>query len=49
VETVETLQFVGSAACDEAQGYFIAQPMPPAQLGEHLREHLGAGLRKRSR
>jgi diguanylate cyclase (GGDEF)-like protein/PAS domain S-box-containing protein len=49
VETAETLQFVGSAACDEAQGYFIAQPMPPAQLGEHLREHLGAGLRKRSR
>jgi diguanylate cyclase (GGDEF)-like protein/PAS domain S-box-containing protein len=36
VETSETLQFLCSTACDEAQGYFIARPMPRKALIEHL-------------
>ncbi|MBK4735163.1 EAL domain-containing protein [Noviherbaspirillum pedocola] len=37
VETDDTLQFLCSTACDEAQGYFIARPMPLAALIQYLR------------
>jgi EAL domain-containing protein (putative c-di-GMP-specific phosphodiesterase class I) len=32
VETKETLQFLCGTSCDEAQGYFIARPMPLQSL-----------------
>jgi diguanylate cyclase (GGDEF)-like protein/PAS domain S-box-containing protein len=36
VETREVLQFLCSTACDEAQGYFIARPMPLDALVGYL-------------
>ncbi|OON62888.1 hypothetical protein B0920_05510 [Massilia sp. KIM] len=38
VETAEVLAFLRAAQCDEAQGYYLARPMPL----EALRERLGA-------
>ncbi len=38
VETVEVLDFLRAAACDEAQGYLMARPMPLAQLEALLRQ-----------
>ncbi|MET0980740.1 MAG: EAL domain-containing protein, partial [Telluria sp.] len=32
VETLDVVEFLRSAACDEAQGYYFAQPMPLAEL-----------------
>lgn len=32
VETLEVVDFLRSAACDEAQGYYFARPMPLAEL-----------------
>jgi diguanylate cyclase (GGDEF)-like protein/PAS domain S-box-containing protein len=32
VETVEVLDFLRATACDEAQGYLMARPLPPAAL-----------------
>jgi diguanylate cyclase (GGDEF)-like protein/PAS domain S-box-containing protein len=38
VETVEVLDFLRAADCDEAQGYLLARPMPLAALADMLRE-----------
>ncbi len=38
VETVEVLDFLRAAACDEAQGYLLARPMPLAQLEALLQQ-----------
>ena len=37
VETREQLQFLRDNHCDEAQGYYLAKPMPAAELFELLR------------
>ena len=34
VETEETLAFLGSVACDSAQGFFISRPIPPHAVRE---------------
>ena len=39
VETAEVLAFLRAAHCDQAQGYYLARPMPLAQL----RRLIGAG------
>jgi diguanylate cyclase (GGDEF)-like protein/PAS domain S-box-containing protein len=39
VETVEVLDFLRAADCDEAQGYLMARPMPLAALADMLREN----------
>ena len=36
VETSETLQFLRKAACDEAQGYFLAKPLALAEFEAYL-------------
>jgi EAL domain-containing protein (putative c-di-GMP-specific phosphodiesterase class I) len=36
VETAEVLQFLRSVACDEAQGYYLARPMPLADFERYL-------------
>lgn len=36
VETSETLQFLRNAACDEAQGYFLAKPLSLADFEAYL-------------
>jgi EAL domain-containing protein (putative c-di-GMP-specific phosphodiesterase class I) len=38
VETVEVLDFLRAADCDEAQGYLMARPMPLGALADMLRE-----------
>lgn len=32
VESIEHLEFLWEHSCDEAQGYYLGQPMPPEQL-----------------
>jgi EAL domain-containing protein (putative c-di-GMP-specific phosphodiesterase class I) len=36
VETAEQLAFLGAHGCDEAQGFYIANPMPAAAMAELL-------------
>ncbi|HET9729093.1 MAG TPA: EAL domain-containing protein, partial [Acidimicrobiia bacterium] len=36
VETADVLQTLGELGCDVAQGYFIARPMPAADLARFL-------------
>lgn len=36
VETIEDLRLMRALGCDSAQGYFIARPMPPAELPRWL-------------
>jgi len=36
VETSETLQFLRNAACDEAQGYFLARPLALGSFEDYL-------------
>jgi len=37
VETEEQLVALGTLGCDKAQGYLIARPLPPEQVGEWMR------------
>lgn len=41
VETAEQLQFLRERRCDSAQGFFLAQPMPVAQVSELLQARRG--------
>jgi diguanylate cyclase (GGDEF)-like protein/PAS domain S-box-containing protein len=36
IETAEVLAFLRAAHCDQAQGYYLARPMPLQQLFEHV-------------
>jgi DNA-binding NarL/FixJ family response regulator len=36
VETLEQLERLRTLGCDFAQGYFIARPMPPAEIDDYL-------------
>lgn len=38
VETEKTLEFLGDVGCDAAQGYYISQPIPPADVPELIRQ-----------
>ena len=38
VETEKTLEFLGEVGCDAAQGYYISQPIPPADVPELIRQ-----------
>ena len=40
IEEQEQLDLLKRMGCDLAQGYFIAKPIPEAQLSEHLDKHL---------
>jgi diguanylate cyclase (GGDEF)-like protein/PAS domain S-box-containing protein len=37
VETKEQIQFLREANCDEAQGFLIATPLPPAEIANYIR------------
>ncbi|MCM5680054.1 PAS domain S-box protein [Schlegelella sp. S2-27] len=37
VETEQMLHFLGSAGCDEAQGYLLCRPVPPADFERFVR------------
>lgn len=39
IEDEDTLQWLDAAGCDEAQGYFIARPMPPEDLPAFCATH----------
>ena len=41
VETVDVVDFLRSAACDQAQGYYFARPMPLAELRRLLAGQAG--------
>lgn len=41
VETSEQLEFLRERGCDHAQGFFLAQPMPAAQVSELLQNGMG--------
>lgn len=41
VETVEHLEFFGEYGCDEAQGYYFDEPMPPEMISFQSRPHDG--------
>lgn len=38
VETEKALEFLGEVGCDAAQGYYISQPIPPADVPELIRQ-----------
>ncbi|WP_119155502.1 PAS domain S-box protein [Caldimonas tepidiphila] len=42
VETAEVFGFLAEAGCDEAQGYHLCRPVPPAEFERFLRQR-GAG------
>ena len=41
VETSEQLEFLRERGCDHAQGFFLAHPMPAAQVSELLQNGMG--------
>ena len=43
VETAEVVEFLRAAACDVAQGYHFARPLPLAALRARLAAEAGAG------
>ena len=36
VEDLQTLQFLKTVGCDSAQGYYIAKPMPQAEMTDWM-------------
>ena len=42
VETEECWDELMSLGCTSAQGYFFSRPLPAAELGAWLREHVAA-------
>lgn len=40
VETASQLRFLSEHSCNEAQGYLVSRPLPPAEAGRFLRKHL---------
>jgi EAL domain-containing protein (putative c-di-GMP-specific phosphodiesterase class I) len=47
VETVEQLALTSTLGCTFAQGYYIARPMPAAELQSWLQERAAIGDRDR--
>ena len=45
VEAREQLQMVTDLGCDHAQGYHVAEPLPPRAAADWLRAHHGLALR----
>jgi EAL domain-containing protein (putative c-di-GMP-specific phosphodiesterase class I) len=43
VETVEQLQFLKNAGCDEVQGYLFSRPLPADEFERALRENWSQG------
>jgi EAL domain-containing protein (putative c-di-GMP-specific phosphodiesterase class I) len=39
VEDEPTMRLLAAFACDRAQGYYMARPMPAVLLDQYLKEH----------
>ena len=48
VETQEQLNFFQEKLCEQVQGYYLGRPVPPEDLADLLKEHMGLNKSRRA-